>query len=212
MKVLFKIFENGFVILLATNLAACEATRLVPSPDKSFVINQAQNYLNNLEHFKAKFVQTGADGYAEGYVWLDRPDRLRVEYVRPSPRLMLANHGELLIADRLTRATTTMPVDNTPLDILLAPYIQLSGALTVTSIQQQGNQFQITAQKTAAPSQGSLTMEFSRMPIQLVGIALQDYTGKSYGLSFLDVDQKADFSPSLFQYDTDNVSARFLGH
>jgi outer membrane lipoprotein-sorting protein len=156
--------------------------------------------LNGLQHFKARFTQTGTDGAADGYVWVYRPGRLRVEYVRPSPKLLLANHGRLLIADHLTGSTTTMPVSRTPLDILLAGDIHFSGDVTVTSIQQQNDGLQVTLVKSAAPSEGRLTLQFSKQPYALVGVVVQDSTGHTNTLALSDLQTQDTFPDDLFHY------------
>ena len=191
---------RAMAITLALALPGCVVNRPDMDPAQSAAINQAEQYLNQLQHFRARFTQTGTDGAADGYVWVFRPGRLRVEYVRPRPRLLVANHGRLLIADHLTGSTTTMPVSRTPLDILLAPDIHFAGDITVTSIQQQNDGLQVTLVKSAAPSEGRLTLQFSKMPFALVGVVVQDSIGHTNTLALTDLQTQADFPDELFHY------------
>jgi outer membrane lipoprotein-sorting protein len=186
--------------LLAAGVASCMASPPL-APIDAQAVARVQDYLDGLQHFKARFTQAGSDGIADGYVWLDRPGRLRVEYVRPAPKLILANHGRLLLADHLTGATTNMPVARTPLDILLAQHIQLAGgALRVVSVQSQDDALQISVIKAATPGQGMLTLQFSRAPMRLVGVVVQDASGRTNTLALSDLDTGAAFSPALFHY------------
>jgi outer membrane lipoprotein-sorting protein len=188
------------MLLLAAALAGCVAAPPA-APGDVAALDQVQHYLDGLQRFKAQFTQTGTDGAAEGYVWLDRPGRLRVAYVRPAPKLLLVNHGRLLLVDQLTGATTNMPVSRTPLDILLAPRIALAGgALRVTAVQQQDDALQVSVVKAAAPGQGLLTLQFARAPLRLVGVVVQDASGRSNTLALSPLDRGADFSEGLFRY------------
>jgi outer membrane lipoprotein-sorting protein len=191
----------GFVFAIA--LAGCAISTPATNPVQSAAIEQAETYFNGLQRFTARFTQTGSDGLANGYVWVDRPGRLRVEYVRPSPRLILANHGRLLIADHLTGATRNMPVSRTPLDILLAKKVAFSGDVTVTSLQQQDNGVQVTLAKSAAPSEGHLTLQFSKRPLALVGVVIQDSSGSTNTLALTDLQTAAHFDDDIFHYNPD---------
>ena len=188
-------------VVLAAGLAACATAPPLQTASDQQAIVQVQTYLDGLQHFKAHFTQTGTDGVADGYVWLDRPGRLRVAYVRPAPKLILANHGRLLLVDQLTGATSNMPVSRTPLDILLSPQVQLVGAkLAVTSVAAQPGALQIGVVKAAAPTQGRLTLHFTLDPVRLVGVVVQDSTGRTNTLALTDLERSAGFSPDLFQY------------
>jgi len=189
--------------VLAIGLSGCGAMRVAAPTlggDDQATIAAAQIYLDQLRAFRAHFTQSGADGDAEGNVWLSRPGRLRVDYLSPRPKLLLANHGRLLLADQTTSATTTMPVSNTPLDILLADKIDLSGAVTVTSVQRFDATFQLTLMKSNAPSQGRLTLQFAAAPLTLIGVVVQDSAGHMNTLRLTDMVRDPAIDPTIFHY------------
>jgi outer membrane lipoprotein-sorting protein len=193
--------RRAVLLLACAGLAACMNTqKLVFSAADQAAIGEAQTYLNGLHRFTASFTQSGADGFAEGYVWLDRPGRLRVDYVRPRPKALIVNHGRLLLADHLTGAATRMPVANTPLDMLLADHIDLAGPIQVTSVQQQPGALQISLVKQAAPRQGMLTLQFSTTPMMLRGVVVQDQSGRTNALTLTNLQQPASIDPSRFTY------------
>jgi outer membrane lipoprotein-sorting protein len=193
----------GVAALFAIGLSGCGALRVAApalGTNDQATISTAQSYLDQLRAFRARFTQSGADGYAEGNVWLARPGRLRVDYISPRPKLLLANRGRLLLADQTTGATTTMPVSNTPLDILLADKIDLSGAVTVTSVQRFDTTFQLTLVKSNAPSQGRLTLQFEDAPLALIGVVVQDSAGHTNTLRLSDMVRDPSIDPSIFHY------------
>jgi outer membrane lipoprotein-sorting protein len=198
--------ENGRVRRLAAVLwvgallAGCAGRPgLVLTADDRATVASVQAYLDGLREFHANFTATGTEGSADGVLWVDRPGRLRVQYVHP-PKLLLANHGRLLLADQSTGATSNMPVSNTPLDILLADRIELSGAVTVVSLQHQPGQFQIGLEKSAAPGQGRLTLQFGAAPLTLRGVVVQDSAGHTNTLSLGPIFRDSTTDPRLFHY------------
>jgi outer membrane lipoprotein-sorting protein len=193
---------RGAVFALAgALLAACvQQPALVPTAEDQATLAQVQTYLDGLRQFHARFNQSGTDGNADGILWLDRPGRLRVEYADPHPRLLLANHGRLLLADLVTGATSNLPVSNTPLDMLLSDKIDLSSPVTVTSLQRQPGAFQVGLIKAGAPSQGRLTLQFTAVPLALTGVVVQDASGHTNTLQLFGLYRDSNLDPSLFRY------------
>jgi outer membrane lipoprotein-sorting protein len=194
--------------MISAGLAACAVTTApVFSGDDRQAVMQVETYLKALVRFQAQFTSTGTDGDGEGFVWMERPGRLRVEFVRPRPRLLLARNGHLLLADHLTGGTQTMPVSRTPLDILLAPTIALSGAVSVTSIQRRPGVLQLSLIRTGAPQQGQLTLRFSENPLTLTGVLVQDQSGRTTDLTLSHMVRDQPIDPSHFDYHPDSSPA-----
>jgi len=195
--------RRGLSFLALAALAACSVAPppLVLSGDDRTAVAQIAAYLNGLQHFTAKFSQAGPDGYSEGYVWLQRPGKLRVEYVRPAPKLMLANHGRLLLVDRTTQATTSLRLSRTPLDILLAPQIMLSGAVTVTALERLSGGLKLSLVKTDAPGQGTLILRFTADPLALAGLTvIRD--GQTTAFNLTDLNRDTLIDAARFEFNT----------
>ena len=187
-------------MLLTLLLAGCAVKPTAQSAADQTILADLQTYLDGLRQFHTRFTQSGTDGYADGQLWLSRPGRLRVEYAPPRARLLLANHGRLLVADQTTGSTTTMPVSNTPLDILLADKLELGGAITVAALQQAPGTVQIGLVKTAAPGQGRLTLQFTTAPLTLSSVVVQDASGHSNTLSLYGLVRDDALDADLFHY------------
>ncbi len=194
--------RRGFAALAVGCLAACVATPppLVLSGDDQVAIGQIAAYLNGLQRFTAQFTQAGPDGYSAGNVWMARPGQLRVDYLRPQPKLMLANRGRLLLVDLTTQATTSLRLSRTPLDILLAPSIVLTGAVTITALQRVAGGLQLSLVKTDAPGQGTLTLRFTAAPLALEGVSVVDRNGQTTAFNLTGLDPAAPIDPSRFEY------------
>jgi outer membrane lipoprotein-sorting protein len=161
-------------------------------------VRRVQAYLNRTQRFEAHFVQSGAYGPGAGLVWLDRPGNLRIDYEGPGSRLMVISGGRVRVLDRHTGSLTTMALSRTPLGILLAPSIDLSGPVTVTALGHEGGGLQMTVQKTGAAGQGSLTLYLSEMPMQLRAVTITDAYQHRSTLSLSDINPDPALTPGLF--------------
>jgi len=158
----------------------------------------ASAYLNGLTRFEARFVQSGAFGGGSGLVWLDRPGHLRVDYAGAGSRVMVISGGRVTMLDRASGAITTQPLSRTPLGILLAPQISLSGPVTVTGVQHFPGAVQMTLVKTGEASQGSLTLTLGEAPWRLEAVTVTDPYARQLTLTLGDLDTRAALSPGLF--------------
>ncbi len=162
-------------------------------------IQRVGAYLNATRRFEAHFTQSGAFGPGAGLVWLDRPGHLRIDYEGAASRLMVISNGRVRILDRATGGTSTMPLSRTPLAMLLAPEIVLSGPVSVTSLHHDLTGLQMTLQKTDQPGQGSLTLYLSDMPLHLNAVTVTDAYQRSLTLSLSDMNLNPTLTPDLFK-------------
>lgn len=158
-----------------------------------------ETYLNAIPRFEAHFTQTGSFGPGAGLVWLDRPGHLRIDYAGPASRLMVIADGRVNILDRGTGALTTQPVSRTPLGLLLAPTISLSGAAKVESLTHANGQLRLVLSKTDQPGQGRLTLDFAGQPLLLEAVTITDPYGRMLTMQLSMIDPAPILTPDLFQ-------------
>lgn len=162
-------------------------------------IARAEAYLNSLHTLQAHFLQVGPNGdTSEGTAWLERPGRMRFEYAPPSPFLLIAGHGVVLFLDKQLGQTSNYPVGSTPLGILLADHISLTGDVTLTRIVRQPGQLQMTLVRTASPGDGSITLVFADNPLALRQWIVVDAQRRATRVSLFDVQVGRSFNQELF--------------
>jgi outer membrane lipoprotein-sorting protein len=190
-------------LMLATlpGLAAAQPHAAVLSDADSAALRQVEAYLNSIHSLKARFLQIAPDGHTStGTAWLERPGRMRFEYDKPSPLLLVAGHGTVVFRDNKLDQTNNIPVGQTPLGLLLRDTITLSGESTVTDFQRPPGQLQVTVIKTASPGDGSLTLSLNAKPLALEGWSVVDAQGRETQIRLADVQMGGDFDPKLFTY------------
>ncbi len=151
-------------------------------------MQRLQATLDAITTLRARFVQIAPDGRTtQGKAWLDRPGRMRFEYDKPSPLLLVASGGKLVFNDSQLKQTTTLPLEKTPVGLLLRPQLTLSGDVTVTGFQHEDGQLQLTLVRTASPGDGSLTLIFSEQPLALRSWSVVDAQGRQTRVDLLDI-------------------------
>lgn len=162
-------------------------------------IARVQDALNGIHAIKAHFQQIAPDGArTTGTAWLDRPGRMRFDYDKPSPLLLIANQGQIVYQDRELGQITTLPLDRTPLGLLLRPDLRLSGDVTVTGFQHDKGLVQVTLVRSATPSEGSLTLIFADSPLTLRSWVVKDAQGRETQIDLFDVAANPTLPDTLF--------------
>ncbi len=180
---------NALLVLSAMQPARAQtpvAASLTPA-ERGWV-QRVQDTLNAITTLKARFLQVGPDGRTtQGTAWLDRPGRMRFEYAKPSPLLLVAGNGKLVFNDSELKQTTDVPLDKTPVGLLLRANLALSGDVTVTTFHHADGQLQITLVRTASPGDGSLTLIFSDQPLALRSWNVLDAQGRETRVDLYDI-------------------------
>jgi len=165
------------------------------------LIEQVETYLNSLSALTANFLQVAADGSTRtGKAWLQRPGKMRFEYDPPDPQLLVAGFGLLVYHDPQLDQTTNIPLSATPLGILLANHVVLSGGVTVTNIERDPGEDRITLIRSGKANEGSLTLVFGTNPLELRQWIVTDAQAKQTRVSLYDIAPGGPFPDSLFTY------------
>jgi len=195
-----RMISRRFLLLSAAALPPFSAGAEPPSARDQADIARIEAYLNGLKTLKAHFIQAAPDGaISEGTAWLQRPGRMRFQYNPPAPFLLIAGHGVLTFNDSALQQTSNIPLSRTPLGILLADTVILSGAVTVTAIQHLPGQIQITLVRTESPGGGSLTLIFADNPLTLRQWTVIDAQRRETRVTLYNIQLGGSFDQQLFE-------------
>jgi outer membrane lipoprotein-sorting protein len=129
---------------------------------------RAEAYLNDMKTISGKFVQVAPDGsLSEGRMWLSRPGRLRFEYAPPTPILVVADGIFIVYHDMELGQVDRVPIDATPLSVLLSEKVKLSDEVTVRAVQRGPGTLRIALYATKRPEDGEIVLVFGDKPLQL---------------------------------------------
>jgi outer membrane lipoprotein-sorting protein len=142
----------------------------------------------------------GASAQGTAVIW--RPGRMRFDYDPPEPLLLIAMGGQFLHYDKELRQPSVVPVGQTPLGVLLRPQIAFSGDITVSGVVREAGFLRITLYRTAAASEGRLTLSFAEEPFELRAWSVVDSQGRTTRVSLSQIETGVRLASSAFEFNT----------
>ncbi|MEM7651373.1 MAG: outer membrane lipoprotein carrier protein LolA, partial [Pseudomonadota bacterium] len=156
------------MIITALRLCALMALALIFAPQPSAAektekfqqdVQMVENYLQNLESARARFVQTTHDGtQLVGTFYLQRPGKLRFEYDDPIKDFVVADGFFIYFYDAELGEQTNAPIGQTLADFILRKDLSLDEDLRVESVRRKGGFLQVELRQKSDPEAGSLTL------------------------------------------------------
>lgn len=171
------------------------------TPQDQADVARIEAYLNATKALTARFLQVAPDGaLSRGQAWLVRPGRMRFQYDPPSPFLLVGGHGLLVFNDKQLNQTSNIPLDSTPLGLLLQDNLRLSGEITITGFVRQPGQLQLSVVRTKSPQDGTLTLVFSDPPLQLRQWTVLDQQRHETRVTLSEIKLGGSYPNSLFEF------------
>ena len=189
--------------------ALVSITPAVLSEDEARWLQRAEDYFNSIDSIRAAFFQTSSEGgTAEGVFYLSRPGRLRVEYLPPTPVLIVGDGLLLHFHDTELGQVNDWPIFDTPLGALSSDEVKFNEDLVVTGFRRRSGTLAITLVKREDPGLGSLTLFFSEAPMELKQWKVIDAQGLVTTVALLDAETNIALDNRLFVFD-DPREARY---
>ena len=165
-------------------------------------------YLNGIGTMTARFQQYSANGgTAEGWVWMERPGRMRFQYDPPTPILLIADRFYVYYVDTQLAEMSKVGLKFTPAWFLLRVPISFDD-LVVTRFERGANSLRITVVDPKAPDNGSLTMEFGDQPLSLRQWTIVDQQHHTTTVSLSKEQFGMALDPKLFVYEDPYATSR----
>ena len=177
-------------------LAARPAIAPLSEADKALV-DQAAAYLQGLTEAKGRFVQTdGRGNVTAGQLFLKRPGRARFAY--DSGLLVVADGGNVSIANPQLKTFDSYPLMATPLSIFLARQIRLDKGIVIAGVNRNAGGFTITARDGRKEAEGQIVLSFTDGPLALAGWTVSDAQGQSTRIQIQGLQKTSGLAPNLF--------------
>jgi outer membrane lipoprotein-sorting protein len=163
-------------------------------------LQRIATYLNSIGTMTARFHQRAANGgMASGWVWMERPGRMRFQYDPPNPILLIADRFYVYYIDTQLAEVSQVGLKFTPAWFFLRVPISFDD-LEVTRFERGNNALRITVIDPAAPDNGSLTMDFTENPLSLLQWTIVDQQHHVTSVSLSQQQFGMALDPNLFVY------------
>ncbi|HEX3485684.1 MAG TPA: outer-membrane lipoprotein carrier protein LolA [Micropepsaceae bacterium] len=158
-------------------------------------------YLNTIKSVQGHFTQVNADGKTEqGTFYLKKPGRMRFEYQKPNPNLIIADGTTVAVENADLKTTDRYPLVNSPLRLLLSENIDLTTDSHVSALKREQGAISVTARENSAVASGSITLTLadSGGSLELRQWEVVDAQGAHTTVVLNDVRETADIPARLF--------------
>jgi len=159
-------------------LALAPAALAVGAPaiaQSASALASVQSHLKATSSMTADFVQTDRNGQQlSGKLTLKRPGKIRFQYQKGVPMLIVGDGSRLTMIDYEVRQVQSWPVENSPLGALLDPDRDLSN---YARLLQTGNRdvLSVEVKDPKRPEYGTITMVFVRDGAAPSGLRLRGW-------------------------------------
>lgn len=170
-----KLFLMSFGVIFFNFMGSCSAVLL---PHEEHQIKRVEAYFNHLKTLKATFTQINPNGrISEGRFYISRPGKMRIEYMSPDSKLIIADGEWLIYHDADHDETTHVPLENSPAYIILQEHVSFQKGVHVIKFSEEQNMLRLTLVRKDDPETGSLTLVLQKEPLQLKEWVILDAQG-----------------------------------
>ena len=162
-----------FALTLALGLATA-----APALADIVPLDELSRYLNGIRTAEGTFTQINADGsISTGDIALHRPGRVRFDY-DGDDLLVIAGGQQVAIFDgRSNTRPETYPLEETPLNLILARDVDLDRSGMVIGHRYDGTATRVLAPDPDRPEIGTIELVFTADPVELRQWIITDSTG-----------------------------------
>ena len=182
----------------------------LPAAAQPIPLAELSRYFNGFTTAEAQFTQVNPDGtLSTGRLFIRRPGRMRFEYDPPEAALVIAAGGNVAIFDpRSNAGPNQYPLSRTPLNLILAPQVDLTRARMVVAHRTEGPTTVVVAQDPNNPEYGTLQLVFSATPTELRQWRVTDDTGRETTVILGELITGGSLAPRLFDITAEEASRR----
>ena len=132
-------------------------------------VKKIENYLNSIKTMRADFVQIASNGEkVEGRLYIEKPNKIRMEYNAPSNVLIVGNGDYIVYYDKELDQITNIDYEDIPAAAILANTVKIDGKeLKVTNFYEDPGVMRVGLQYANAGDLGPFTLVFANNPFEL---------------------------------------------
>jgi len=165
-------------------------------------VARVEAYLNTFTSLKARFLQQSSGGQlAEGWLYLKRPDRVRLDYRPPATLQIYASGYWLVYVDTELEEVTHVPLSSTPAGFLVRDRVRLSGDISVVRVERTMGAIRLHVVQTEEPEAGRVVLILQDSPMRLSNWIVIDAQGVETRVSLLDAQFNLKLDDKLFEFD-----------
>ncbi len=164
-KILLMLLTAGNLILFAKAPLASTIKTKADATD----IEKIENYLNTIKTMRADFVQIASNGEkVEGRMYIEKPNKIRMEYGKPSDVLIVGNGDYVVYYDKELEQITNIDYNEIPAAAILADTVKIDGKeIEIVDYYEDPGITRIGLKYVHSGDLGPFTLVFANNPFEL---------------------------------------------
>ena len=184
---------------LYTFLVFCFFTKKISSFDNK-LLNQLENYLNQLDNISSQFIQSSTSGSEEtGKILISKPGKLRIEYKKSKELLIVADGKWLHYFDIELNEIQSVIIEKSPAWILLKKNLDLKNDFNISKLEKKSGKITLTLVDKNIENIEKIELIFSSNPIKLKKWIVTDTQEIETTIALLNIIKKKKFKPKTFE-------------
>ena len=184
---------------LYTFLVFCFFTKKISSFDNK-LLNQLENYLNQLDNISSQFIQSSTSGSEEtGKILISKPGKLRIEYKKSKELLIVADGKWLHYFDTELNEIQSVIIEKSPAWILLKKNLDLKNDFNISKLEKKSGKITLTLVDKNIENIEKVELVFSSNPIKLKKWVVTDTQEIETTIALLNIIIKKKFKPKTFE-------------
>jgi outer membrane lipoprotein-sorting protein len=170
-------------------------------------LKKIENYLNNIQFLSSDFIQTSPEGDINyGKFYLSRPGKMRIEYDKKIPILIIVNNSILSYIDLELEETSNFSTGSTPASFLTRKNISFSAKdIEFLDFNDNGKQYIVSLQKKNRKEAGIFYLIFNKNPISFVKMSVKNDLDQITNITFDDPDYQSKIPSDKFIIKNSNL-------
>jgi len=167
--------------------------------DRNAIIDKVAAALTSTKTVKGSFTQVDpTNATSNGSFYIDRPGKVRFEYVTPEPIFIVSDGTTVSIEEPRRKAYDAVPLSSTPLHLFLRSNVDLKKDGSVTDVQTSNGSHYVTLVDKTGEAEGKMILQFRQSDFELIGWRQVDGTGAETTVRLSDIQKNVPLKASLF--------------
>jgi outer membrane lipoprotein-sorting protein len=179
--------------------AKSQVKSMALSPEQIAAVQRIDAYLNSFQSLRGDFLQTSPKGRAtRGVMNIQKPGKLLFEYEPPNPLLIASDGKWLTIKDKVKEKGDQVPLNSTPLRLIVSPKVSLLSEANVVAFEQADGFTTVALADKKGGLKGQIILVFDESKNELQQWIIVDGKGQRTTVQLGNLEKNAKINPKIF--------------
>lgn len=173
----FFLIGVGLFLIFSSTQPQARAQQIFPQQKEyKYILKLVENYINDIATLESRFIQVNSDGSVDqGILYISRPGKMRIEYDKPNPYLLIANGFYFIFIDNKLEQYKHFDLEETPSYLILKENFTFDDKIEVLNLRYDAGFIRLRLREQQHKQQGDIELIFAANNINAKKIALRKW-------------------------------------